>query len=115
MRLSRGGAAHLAGIAVAVENVSPRLFGYFTGESRLRLRVLKKIFAGLQFVAVIIGEDLVPLFIAEFPDPARPFGYASSHLPEFSGSHYPSDIFQKMGAQLIPRSIALHSLYHYAT
>jgi hypothetical protein len=96
MRFTRHGTAHLAGEAIAVENLGAKLFGYPALERRSRLRVFKKILPLFQVRPVIVGEDLKSLFVAELAnaacplrDAARDFAGGSLQLSSTSaqGSH----------------------------
>ncbi len=84
--------AHLAGEAVAVQNEGPCLFRDATLKCRDRLRIQKKILAGLQVAPVIVGQDLVPFFCPQFSDPSSPLARVSGCFPQLVRLQYPSDI-----------------------
>src|ERR1039458_6012996 len=85
VRLTCLGSAHLAGKSVPVENVSPSLFGDATGECGNGFRIEEQIFAWLQIAAVIVSEDLVALFGAQFAHTPSPFAGVARGFAEFDG------------------------------
>lgn len=78
-------ATHLAGETVAIENIGPCFLGYFPRKGRLGLGTFEQVLAGLEFGAVVVGEDQVALFGAQFTDAPGPFADASGDLAQLFG------------------------------
>jgi len=73
MRLAGHCSAHLAGEAVAIKYVGPRLPGDSSGKRRNRFPVQEQVLAGLQIAPVVVGEDLIAFFSSKFADAPAPF------------------------------------------
>lgn len=78
VRIPGGDAAHLAGVAIALEHPGPRLLGDAALEGGEPLGIREQILAGLQIGAVLMRKDLPPFLVAQFPHPPRPFHGASA-------------------------------------
>jgi hypothetical protein len=59
------------------------------GKGGLRLRTQQQILTRLKIGAIIVCEDLIPFFVPQFTNPARPLAYTTSDFAQVSESSNP--------------------------